>query len=124
MINLCANQQHDYEEADFSSSCKDEFSIVEKALTTMKKAQPISATPIEEPVSEQACLVKNLQEVTSLSSHEMAESIKAEEQIYYTLCEDEESTGPAYCVPSSDEQTIYEEYEGKRFHKLYHKDIV
>ena len=86
----------------------------------MEKAQPeTSATPIEEPVS-----VDNLHEVTSLSPHEMAESIKAEEQIYYTLCEDEETIGPAYCVPSSDEQTIYEEYEGKRFHKLYHKDIV
>ena len=91
----------------------------------MKKAQPVYATPIEEPVNVQACLVNNLyDEITSLSSYEMAESVKAEEQIYYTLCEDEESTGPAYCVPSSDEQTIYEEYEGKRFHKLYQKDIV
>ena len=90
----------------------------------MKKAHPIYATPIEKPINVQACLVNNLyDEITSLSSHEMAESIKAEEQFYYTLCE-EENTGPAYCVPSSDEQTIYEEYEGKRFHKLCHKDIV
>ena len=98
----------------------------------MKKAHPIYATPIEEPINVQDCLVNNLydeitslssHEITSLSSHEMAESIKAEEQFYFTLCE-EENTGPAYSVPSSDEQTIYEEYEGKRFHKLYHKDIV
>ena len=84
--------------------------------------EPIDAKP--KPIDAKPCLVNGLYEVTVITSHEMAESIKAEEQIYHTLCEDEESTGPAYCVPSSDEQTIYEEYEGKRFRKLYHKDIV
>ena len=85
---------------------------------------PVYATPYEEPIDAKPCLVNGLYEVSVISPREMAESIKAEEQIYHTLCEDEETIGPAYCVPSSDEQTIYEEYEGKRFHKLYHKDIV
>ena len=66
----------------------------------------------------------NLDEISKVSSHEMAESIKTEEQIYHTLCEDEENIGPTYSTPATDEQTIYEEYEGKRFHKLHHKDIV
>ena len=84
---------------------------------------PVYATPYEEPIDAIPSFVNGLYEVTVITSLEMAESIKAEEQVYHTLCE-EENTGPAYCVPSSDEQTIYEEYEGKRFHKLYHKDIV
>ena len=113
-----------YDEADFSSSRKDEFSVVETALSTMSNA-PVYATPYEEPIDGKLpCLVNGLYEVSTISQYEMAESIKAEEQIYHTLCEDEENIGPAYCTPSSDEKTIYEEYEGKRFHKLHHKDIV
>ena len=53
----------------------------------------------------------------------MAESIEAKENSYYALCESE-SIGPMYCIPSSDEQKVYEEFEGKRFRKLLHKDIV
>jgi len=43
--------------------------------------------------------------------------------IYETPCEGEETTGPIYCAPPSDEQKIYEEFEGKRFRKLHRKEI-
>ena len=43
--------------------------------------------------------------------------------IYSTPCEDEGSYGPTYCEFPCDELKIYEEFEGKRFHKLYHKGI-
>ena len=52
------------------------------------------------------------------------------EEIHATLkrsntpCEGEESIGPIYSAPSSDEQKIYEEFEGKRFHKLHHNDLM
>ena len=62
-------------------------------------------------------------ELPSISPHEMAESMEAEQQIYETPCEDEENYGPIYSAPSSDEQKIYEEFEGKRFCKLYHREI-
>ena len=84
----------------------------------------MSAIPYEEPVSTQHDLATNLYEVPSASPFEMAESIEAEQQIYETPCENEESIGPTYCVPSTDEQKIYEEYEGKRFRKLYHKELM
>ena len=49
--------------------------------------------------------------------------MEAEQQIYETPYEDEENYGPIYSAPSSDEQKIYEEFEGKRFRKLYHIEI-
>ena len=112
-----------YDEADFSPSHKDESSVVETALSTMDNAH-VYATPYEKPVNTKPSLVNGLYEVSTISPFEMAESIKVEEQIYHTLCEDEENIGPAYSAPASNEQAIYEEYEGKRFHKLHHKDIV
>ena len=62
-------------------------------------------------------------ELPSISPYELAESMKAEQQIYETPYEDEENYGPIYTAPSSDEQKIYEEFEGKRFRKLYHTEI-
>ena len=56
--------------------------------------------------------------------YEIAESIEDEQQIYETPCENEEEIGPAYLEPSSDEHKIYEEFEGKRFCKLLHREIV
>jgi len=112
-----------YDAADLSPSHKDESSVVETALSTMDITH-LYATPYEKPVNTKPSLINGLYEVSIISPVEMAESIKAEEQMYHTLCEDEENIGPAYSTPASDEQTIYEEYEGKRFHKLYHKDIV
>ena len=43
--------------------------------------------------------------------------------VYETPYEDEENYGPIYSAPSSDEQKIYEEFEGKRFRKLHHTKI-
>ena len=59
--------------------------------------------------------------VSSGSPYEMAEAVESKEHTYYTLCED---SGPAYHVPSSVERKVYEEFQGKRFEKLHHKDIV
>ena len=49
--------------------------------------------------------------------------MEVEQQIYETPCEDEEDYGPIYSVPSSNEQKIYEEFEGKRFRHLYSAEI-
>ena len=62
-------------------------------------------------------------ELPSISPNEMAESMEAEQQIYETPYEDEENYGPIYSEPSSDEQKIYEEFEGKRFRKLHRGEI-
>ena len=62
-------------------------------------------------------------EIPSISPHKLAESLEAEQQIYETPYEDEENYGPIYTAPSSDEQKIYEEFEGKRFRKLYHREL-
>ena len=79
------------------------------------------ASPYEEPISSQPSFANNLYEV---SPYQMAELIEAEERIYFTLCEDEENVGPIYCEPPCNEKKVYEEFEGKRFKKLYHKEIV
>ena len=81
-------------------------------------------TLYKKPTGTQPCLGNSLYDMLpSASLYKMAESIETKEHSYYALCESE-SIGPAYCVPSSDEQKVYEEFEGKRFHQLYHKDIV
>ena len=53
----------------------------------------------------------------------VATSIEAERQIYDTPFEDEESYGPIYYEPPSSLHKIYEEFEGKKFRKLYHHEI-
>ena len=58
-----------------------------------------------------------------LPPYDLAESMETEQQIYETPYEDEEIYGPIYSAPSSDEQKIYEEFEGKRFCKLYHREL-
>ena len=62
-------------------------------------------------------------EISNLSSQDMARSMEKEEVIYNTPCEDEGNCGQIYCEPPCDEHKIYEEFEGKRFRKLYHKEI-
>lgn len=86
--------------------------------------QLVSATPREELADTQPCLTDNLYEVPSASPYEIAESMEIEQQIYETPCESEEGMGPIYHVPSSSEYKIYEEFEGKRFRKLYHKEVM
>ena len=56
-------------------------------------------------------------------SLEITKSIEEEAVIYSTPYEDEGTHGPIYCEPPCDEHKIYAEFEGKRFRKLYHKEI-
>ena len=93
-----------------SSPHKDD--VVKKALPTVNGTH----TLCKDSTSGQSCLVNNMHDVPRASTHKVRET---EEHTYYTLCED-----PVYHAPSSNEQKIYEEFEGKRFHKLHHKDIV
>ena len=62
-------------------------------------------------------------ELLTVSPDEMVKSMEAEQQIYETPYEDEENYGPIYSAPSSDEQKLYEEFEGKRFRKLYQGEL-
>ena len=66
----------------------------------------------------------NTYEAPNPSPYEVVDSMEAEQKIYETPCEVEESIGAAYKEPSSDEQKIYEEFEGKRFRKLFHKEVM
>ena len=71
----------------------------------------------KKPRSPQCCLRNSLYDRLSASPQKVAGSVHAKESTYYTLC-------PSYCAPSSNEKKIFEEFEGKRFHKLCHNDIV
>ena len=62
-------------------------------------------------------------EVSDPPQQELVRSIEEEEEIYNTPCEDEDDYGPVYYEPPNDEHKIYAEFEGKRFRKLYHKEI-
>ena len=96
--------QPDYEEADFS------YLIANSSAT-------YETDTLQYELPSDSC------ELSSISPYELAESMEAEQQIYETPYEDEENYGPIYSAPSSDEQQIYEEFEGKRFRKLYHREI-
>jgi len=65
-----------------------------------------------------------LYEIEDPSPYTIAESMEAEQLIYETPFEDEEPAGPAYCKPPSNEHKIYEEFEGKRFRKFFHSEIL
>ncbi|XP_065899401.1 uncharacterized protein [Dysidea avara] len=107
-----------YETAEYSFENRNQCSVVNTALSTLKRTLSIS---YEEPV---ACnTTENLYEMQTPSPYEMAQSMEAEQQIYETPCEDEEDYGPIYCMPPSDEEKIYVEFEGKRFRKLYRREI-
>ena len=90
----------------------------------MHRNRPLSAAPYEEPVTAQPDCAANLYEMPSASPYEMAESMETEQQIYETPCEGEESIGPIYCVPPTNEEKIYEEFEGKRFCKIHQKELM
>ena len=119
-INTCTvvASQAVYETAEYSFENRNQCSVVNTALSTLKRTLSIS---YEEPV---ACnTTENLYEMQTPSPYEMAQSMEAEQQIYETPCEDEEDYGPIYCMPPSDEEKIYVEFEGKRFRKLYRREI-
>ena len=101
------NQQPVYEEPSSTY-----HSILSAALSTMNGTQ--------EPRYESSV---DWYGVSSLPPQEMARSIEKEEEIYNTPYEDEGNYGPVYCEPPSDEHKIYAEFEGKRFRKLYHREI-
>jgi len=103
---------------DYSFSEHNQYSVVNKALSTMKRPLSIS---YEVPVASNAA--EGFYEMPAPSPYEIAESMEAEQQIYETPCEDEEDYGPLYCEPPSDEEKIYVEFEGKRFRKLYHREV-
>ena len=48
---------------------------------------------------------------------------RAKQNVYSTPYKDEGNYGPLYHEPSSDEQKIYEYFEGKIFRKLNHDEI-
>ena len=68
-------------------------------------------------------MLSSLYELTDLSSYELTDLMEEEQKIYETPYENEEDYGPIYSAPSSDEQKIYEGFEGKKFRKLYHSEI-
>jgi len=61
-------------------------------------------------------------DVYKIATDELTKSMEIEEQIYATPCI-EMDCGPLYCQPSDNEKKIYEEFKGKRFRKLCHKEI-
>ena len=52
-----------------------------------------------------------------------AVQMEDEQKIYETPCEDDGDYGPIYTEPPKAVEKIYETFEGKRFHKLYHRNI-
>ena len=88
--------------------------MIQKTLSTMNTPQ----------MQVQPCEENNMYEAPCAAPYEMVESIETEQQVYETPCEGEQSIGPVYCAPSSDEKKIYEEFEGKKFRKLYRDELV
>ena len=52
-----------------------------------------------------------------------AVQMEDEQKIYETPCEDDGDYGPIYTEPPKAVEKIYETFEGKRFRKLYHRNI-
>ena len=100
------------------------YAVVDRALSSLTRAHDtaIIAVSYEVPTTSSRPTVGNY-EMKYSSPYAIAESIEAEQQIYETPCEDEPA-GPVYCKPPSDELKIYEEFEGKRFRKVFHKEIL
>jgi len=100
--------------ADYKNISSPKYEVLEAALSGMDGIYEM-AKPYELPLSAY--------EVSGPSSHTIATSLEVEQQIYETPFEDEESYGPIYYEPPSSLLKIYEEFEGKKFHKLYHHEI-
>jgi len=78
---------------------------------------------IYEMANTQYALPESAYEMSDISPYAIANSLEDEQQIYDTPFEDEDSYGPIYYEPPSNLQKIYEEFEGKKFRKLYHHEI-
>ena len=61
-------------------------------------------------------------EAYKIAPDELSKSMDIEQQIYDTAYRPEDH-GPLYCQPSNDEKKIYDDFEGKRFRKLFYKEI-
>ena len=92
-------------------------SVVDKALSKMEA----SKTPLiyEIPITTSSTTMES-----NATPYEIAVSMEAEQHIYETPCEDEEDYGPVYQKPPSNEQKIYEEFEGKRLRKILYNEIM
>ena len=118
MLISYANQfQADQDDSDLSLSHKDKSSVVEMSMSSTMNGTHLYDSLNKKPKSTQHCLRNSLYDRLSASPHKVAKSVQAKESAYFTLC-------PSYCEHSSDEQKIFEEFEGRRFHNLCHKDIV
>jgi len=60
--------------------------------------------------------------IYKIAPYEVTKFIELEQQIYATPCK-KVDYGPVYYQPPDNEKKIYEEFEGKRFRKLFHKEI-
>jgi len=89
--------------------------MLEAALSNMDRVYEMASTQYALPVSAH--------EMSEISPYAIANSLETEQQIYETPFEDEDNYGPIYYEPPSNLQKIYEEFEGKRFRKLYHRQI-
>ena len=58
-----------------------------------------------------------------MSPHEVAKSLETEETIYDTPYQNKVDFDVVYRTPADNEQKIYEEFAGKKFRRLYHKEI-
>jgi len=92
-------------------------SVVDKALSNMKANKIPLMYGI--PITTSSTTMES-----DATPYEIAVSMEAEQHIYETPCEDEEDYGPVYQKPPSDEQKIYEEFEGKRLHKILFNEIM
>ncbi|XP_065899331.1 uncharacterized protein [Dysidea avara] len=114
----------DYEDPDYSVTNK--YSVVDQALSSLNRTQDTMVTspaPYEIPLT-MSRPTAGIYEMEDPSPYDMAESMEAEQQIYETPCENEEPAGPVYCKPPSDEHKIYEEFAGKKFRKIFHKEVM
>jgi len=69
-------------------------------------------------------ILSSSKEIYHMSSHEVAKSLETEETIYDTPYQSKVDFGAVYHIPADNEQKIYEEFAGKRFRRLHHKEIT
>ena len=61
-------------------------------------------------------------EVHKIAPDDVTKYMELEQQIYATPYK-QQDYGPPYYHPPDNEKKIYEEFEGKRFRKLFHREI-
>ena len=99
---------------DIERSNSPKYEMLEKIFPSVDELYEM-ARPYELPVSAF--------EITGPYAIANCTSLEAEQLIYDTPFEDEDSYGPIYYEPPLKLNKIYEEFEGKRFRKLYHHEI-